>query len=681
MAQGDGEKIFKDQLIFVDGVQTKLGEPLIDNLYPSEIKAINITSGKSAIEKYGTTGKEGVIEIITKAGQKEPNQTEGSTFVVYGERSNENPLIVVNGEKIGNERTFEELNIDANDVEKIDVLRDKAAAAMYGVEGKNGLIVITLKKGKTFEMPKKESGVTTQIKIRGTTNNSPLFVVDGKVVGKGKDEILDLQPDDIESINVLKDKAATDKYGDQGKEGVVEITMKAGVQHQYKEIPTEKKVNPALEIVRERGASLAKTKFLYGEYKGAMMRRMNPLIIFDGEVLDKKSKVEKQIKAEEIGNIAYGGPLPRDIEKYGSKAKDGVAYISRQINKKSDEIVVEGKFEETKDAEVSEQDDVALRVDFQGKVKIENGKSEGKSYEVDKMTFELKDLKEADTEKEATHLKFSSEDGINIKAFANKNVNQPLYVLDGVPLKASDTKIQNLDPKRVKSVELIESGPALNVYGAAAKYGVLIITTKPIVVEGVRLEQLMSNGMEIKDENDEFKDFIFRYGPEKDMKVVDPLVVVDGVDKGLQSQVGRNNNKNNVALMQFSGPNEKLIAQFGDKAKDGVVQITTKAAAALSAGSAKATGPSFQKEIEASLKVFPNPFGKETRINFNLPEAARTKISVFNASGQLVKVLQDAQLQAGPHQIDWNSERSPSGNYTVVIESLNTRISKTIIKQ
>ncbi|MEM6378625.1 MAG: T9SS type A sorting domain-containing protein, partial [Bacteroidota bacterium] len=326
----------------------------------------------------------------------------------------------------------------------------------------------------------------------------------------------------------------------------------------------------------------------------------------------------------------------------------------------------------------------------------------------------------------------------------------------------------------VKSVELIESGPGLNIYGSAAKYGVLIINTNSIVVPGKKVEQPMSThmdfkgelseskfsygpkgnlktadplvvvdgvakgknsevgknynkenifsvrfsnptqklirkygelandgvvfvdtkkqevakkvlkkrstSMEIKDENDEFKDYIFRYGVEKNMKVADPLVVVDNVAKGLQSQVGRTINKDNMAMMQYSGPNDKLTAQYGSRAKDGVVHVTSKAAS-LAAGSNKAAGPSFQKEIEASLKVFPNPFGKQTRINFNLPEAARTKISVFNASGQLVKVLQDAQLQAGQHQVDWNSERSPSGNYTVVIESLNTRISKTIIKQ
>lgn len=37
-----------------------------------------------------------------------------------------------------------------------------------------------------------------------------------------------VNPNDIESINVLKDKTATQKYGSEGINGVVEIYMKAG---------------------------------------------------------------------------------------------------------------------------------------------------------------------------------------------------------------------------------------------------------------------------------------------------------------------------------------------------------------------------------------------------------------------------------------------------------------------
>lgn len=64
------------------------------------------------------------------------------------------------------------------------------------------------------------------IRVRGggslTQDNSPLYVVDGFIVTS----IRDIPPTDIESINVLKDAAATAIYGAQAANGVVVITTK-----------------------------------------------------------------------------------------------------------------------------------------------------------------------------------------------------------------------------------------------------------------------------------------------------------------------------------------------------------------------------------------------------------------------------------------------------------------------
>lgn len=50
----------------------------------------------------------------------------------------------------------------------------------------------------------------------------PLFVIDGEIV----DEISDLEPNDIERINVLKGNSAKELYGEKGNEGVIEIFTK-----------------------------------------------------------------------------------------------------------------------------------------------------------------------------------------------------------------------------------------------------------------------------------------------------------------------------------------------------------------------------------------------------------------------------------------------------------------------
>tara|TARA_R110002050_G_scaffold300779_1_gene472593 strand:+ start:14213 stop:17710 length:3498 start_codon:yes stop_codon:yes gene_type:complete len=67
-----------------------------------------------------------------------------------------------------------------------------------------------------------------KIRIRGggsiTQDNSPLYVVDGFPV----DNINDIAPTDIESIDVLKDASSTAIYGARGANGVILITTKGG---------------------------------------------------------------------------------------------------------------------------------------------------------------------------------------------------------------------------------------------------------------------------------------------------------------------------------------------------------------------------------------------------------------------------------------------------------------------
>ncbi len=72
-----------------------------------------------------------------------------------------------------------------------------------------------------------EPGGYVQIKIRGIStfgDNSPLFVIDGVPVSAP----YDFSPDDIESIQVLKDASAAAIYGSRAATGVIIITTKKG---------------------------------------------------------------------------------------------------------------------------------------------------------------------------------------------------------------------------------------------------------------------------------------------------------------------------------------------------------------------------------------------------------------------------------------------------------------------
>lgn len=73
-----------------------------------------------------------------------------------------------------------------------------------------------------------EPGAGAVIRIRGvgTLNNaSPLYVVDGMLI----DDIEFLNPNDIQSIEVLKDASATAIYGSRGANGVIIVSTKKGV--------------------------------------------------------------------------------------------------------------------------------------------------------------------------------------------------------------------------------------------------------------------------------------------------------------------------------------------------------------------------------------------------------------------------------------------------------------------
>lgn len=92
-----------------------------------------------------------------------------------------------------------------------------------------------------------EPGAGIQINIRGSNsvraNNNPLFVVDGVPLGGGdtspqgetgfgqsavKNPLNFINPNDIESMSILKDASATAIYGSRGANGVVIITTKSG---------------------------------------------------------------------------------------------------------------------------------------------------------------------------------------------------------------------------------------------------------------------------------------------------------------------------------------------------------------------------------------------------------------------------------------------------------------------
>ncbi|MCP4708745.1 MAG: T9SS type A sorting domain-containing protein, partial [Planctomycetes bacterium] len=51
---------------------------------------------------------------------------------------------------------------------------------------------------------------------------------------------------------------------------------------------------------------------------------------------------------------------------------------------------------------------------------------------------------------------------------------------------------------------------------------------------------------------------------------------------------------------------------------------------------------------------YPNPFNPRTTIQFALPEAGQVKMTIYNSTGQVVKTLVDAEMEAAYHSVQWD---------------------------
>ena len=100
-----------------------------------------------------------------------------------------------------------------------DISSQSAGNALYALQGKTSGVQITGRGGP---------GETPRVIIRGVSTinkTDPLYVVDGTPLGTS---INFLNPDDNESMEVLKDASAAAIYGTRGSNGVILITTKKG---------------------------------------------------------------------------------------------------------------------------------------------------------------------------------------------------------------------------------------------------------------------------------------------------------------------------------------------------------------------------------------------------------------------------------------------------------------------
>jgi len=166
----------------------------------------------ASIEKlHELPGMPGLPALPGMAGL---HQGEGE-FMFFGDDSDKSFEVIIDGEGVETDTTKNVF------VFKTDELHNKDTDAS---EHKN--VRIRMRKDGAGPMHHRMMKGKSNITVMGAhLDEQPLIIIDGKEAGE--DINLDsIDPNTIESINVLKGPSAEKAYGEKGKNGVVEITLK-----------------------------------------------------------------------------------------------------------------------------------------------------------------------------------------------------------------------------------------------------------------------------------------------------------------------------------------------------------------------------------------------------------------------------------------------------------------------
>ncbi|MCK8140921.1 SusC/RagA family TonB-linked outer membrane protein [Flavobacterium sp. I-SCBP12n] len=192
---------------------------------------------------FSIKAEKGRTLVISYIGFDQQNVVVGDEVIkVRLKESSENKLNEVVVTSLGIKKSKKSLTYSAQEVKGDEVTRVKDANLVNSLSGKVA--------GLTVEKSASGAGGSVKVTIRGNTsatNNQPLYVIDGipmlntsssqgnQVFGDtaggnrdGGDAISMMNPDDIESITVLKGASAAALYGSQGANGVILVTTKRG---------------------------------------------------------------------------------------------------------------------------------------------------------------------------------------------------------------------------------------------------------------------------------------------------------------------------------------------------------------------------------------------------------------------------------------------------------------------
>ncbi|CAH0194163.1 MULTISPECIES: TonB-dependent receptor [unclassified Pedobacter] len=197
------------------------GQPLIGVSVSIKDSKIGASTDANGVYKISIPAK-GTTLIFTYVGYKTKSVAVGEQNkidVTLEEDANTLQEVTVNigyGSVRKEALTGSVSSITGKDIDQFPV-----STAAQALAGKLAGVSVTTTEGSP--------GAEIVIKVRGgsslTGDNSPLYIVDGIQV---ENALSILSPNEIQSIDVLKDVASTSIYGSRGANGVVIITTKSG---------------------------------------------------------------------------------------------------------------------------------------------------------------------------------------------------------------------------------------------------------------------------------------------------------------------------------------------------------------------------------------------------------------------------------------------------------------------
>ena len=210
--------------IMVSGQLTNAadGEPLIGATVAVQDMARGAVTDLDGRYRLEVAGAESVL-VFSYTGMITKTETVGARREINVALEENNSLIdeivvVGYGSQKRSNISGAVSTVSSEEIAELPVLRVEQA-----LQGRTAGVQVTQNSGSPG------SPLTVRVRGTGTINNSdPLYIVDGVPV----DGLDFLNPNDVESINVLKDAASAAIYGARGANGVVLITTKTGKKNE-----------------------------------------------------------------------------------------------------------------------------------------------------------------------------------------------------------------------------------------------------------------------------------------------------------------------------------------------------------------------------------------------------------------------------------------------------------------